>query len=379
MGRDAGRLSGSSAGIVGGGQLPEDPEDLVGAASAPPTIRQVAETAGVSRATVSRAFTRPAMLSEATVRHVRAAAERLGYVPNQVARALSTGRAGNVALIVPDVANPFFPPLIRAAQLRADKAGFCVFLGNSDEDAAREDRLVSRLLGQVEGIVLASSRMAEDRIRLHALRRPLVLVNRDVDGITRVLIDTNPGVAAAMAHLAELGHRRIAYVSGPSASWSNAQRRKAIRREAAARGLETVALPARHPTYEAGRLAAAQLVASGASAAIAFDDLVAQGLIAGLSDIGLAVPASFSVVGCDDVLGETTHPKLTTISARCADAGEVAVDLLLNRLAASAPGEVRYKLDSSLVVRGTTGPVEKGQVPPKPPGKRPRGTPAGHS
>src|SRR4051812_33728641 len=133
------------------------------------------------------------MLNEQTVRHVREVAERLGYVPNQVARALSTGRHGNIALIVSDVANPFNPPLIKAAQLRADKAGLCVFLGNSDEDPAREELLVGPFSGQVEGPVRASSRLDEARIRLHATRRPLVLINRDIEGITRVLIDTAPG------------------------------------------------------------------------------------------------------------------------------------------------------------------------------------------
>lgn len=353
--------------------MAEGPERGAGGSRASPTIRQVAEASGVSRATVSRAFTRPAMLSAETVRQVKAAADRLGYVPNQVARALSTGRHGNVALIVPDVANPFFPPLIRAAQLRADTAGLCVFLGNSDEDAGREDRLVGRLLGQVEGLVLVSPRMTQERIRLHAARRPIVLVNRDVEGITRVLIDTGPAVSAAMAHLASLGHRRIAYVSGPAASWSNQQRRAAIRREAAARGLETVAVPARRPTYEAGRLSAAPIVASGASAAVAFDDLVAQGLIAGLAALGLAVPGAFSVVGCDDVLGETTYPPLTTISARCADAGEIAVDLLLGQMGARPPGEVRYRLDSTLVVRGSTGPAGMVRDAASRGGRRPRG------
>jgi LacI family transcriptional regulator len=105
-----------------------------------PTIDRVAAEAGVSRATVSRAFTRPDLLSRETVRHVRAVAKRLGYVPNQTARALSTGRHGNIALVVPDIANPFFPPLIRAVQTRADDAGLSVFLGDSDEDPDREGR-----------------------------------------------------------------------------------------------------------------------------------------------------------------------------------------------------------------------------------------------
>src|SRR3954464_15962691 len=123
-----------------------------------PTISQVAKASGVSRATVSRAFSRPEMLTEATVRRVKEVADELGYVPNQVARALSTGRHGNIALIVSVVANPFNPPLIRAAQWRADKAGLCVFLGNSDEDPVREEMLVGRFSVQVEGLVIASSR-----------------------------------------------------------------------------------------------------------------------------------------------------------------------------------------------------------------------------
>lgn len=218
-----------------------------GRPSVVPTISQVAKASGVSRATVSRAFSRPEMLTEETVRRVKEVAGKLGYVPNQVARALSTGRHGNVALIVSDVANPFFPPLIRAAQLRADQAGLCVFLGNSDEDPVREELLVGRFIGQVEGLVLASSRLDEEHIRRHATRRPLVLINRDIEGITRVLIDTAPGVAAAIAHLAELGHRHIAYVSGPTTSWSNQQRRNAVRREAEKRGLKVIAVPARPP------------------------------------------------------------------------------------------------------------------------------------
>ncbi|CAH1653628.1 LacI family transcriptional regulator [Hyphomicrobiales bacterium] len=322
-----------------------------------PTIDQVAALAGVSRATVSRAFTRPEMLSEATVQRVKTIARDVGYVPNQVARALSTGRHGNLALIVPDVANPFFPPLIRAAQLRADEAGFCVFLGNSDELAAREDVLVGRFTSQVEGMILVSSRLDEERIRLYAARRPIVLVNRDVAGIPRVLIDSATGITAALAHLIDHGHRRIVYVSGPSASWSNQQRRLALRREAAKRGVEIIAVPARPPTYETGYAATGQILASKATAALAFDDLVAQGLLAGLAERGIDVPGQFSVVGCDDVLGATTYPPLTTVSARCKEAGQVAADLLIDLLKVKAMRDVRYVLESHLVVRGTTGPV----------------------
>ena len=157
------------------------------------TIADVATAAGVSRATVSRAFGRPGMLRQETVEHVLTVAGRLGYTPNRVAQALSTGRFANLAVVVPDIANPFFPPLIRAAQGRADRAGYAVFLGDADEDPDREDVLLRQLGTQVEGFVLASSRMADDLIQAHAERRPLVLINRDVPGIPRVLIDTTRG------------------------------------------------------------------------------------------------------------------------------------------------------------------------------------------
>jgi LacI family transcriptional regulator len=320
------------------------------------TISQVASRAGVSRSTVSRAFTRPDMLSQDTVRRIQAIATELGYVPNHVARALSTGRHGNLALIVPDVANPFFPPLIRAAQKQAETGDLCVFLGNSDEDPRQEDRLVARFTSQVEGLVLVSSRLTDDQIRAHAGRRPLVLINRDVAGIPRVLIDTSAGIRAAVAHLADLGHRRIVYVSGPTNSWSNRQRRTALRQEAKQRRLEVETVPPHKATHEAGREAASRILATGATAAVAFDDLVAQGLVAGLTEHGIEVPRAFSVIGCDDVLGAATYPPLTTVSNRCLEAGQLAVSLLMEILNSGTVRDTRHVLDTHLVTRSSTAP-----------------------
>jgi LacI family transcriptional regulator len=296
------------------------------------------------------------MLSAETVQNVIAVADALGYVPNHTARALSTGRYANVALIVPDVANPFFPPLIQAAQMEADRFGFCVFLGNSGEDARQEDKLVARFSGQVEGLVLASSRLSEERIRRHAERRPLVLINRDVSGIPRVLIDSGRGVAQAVAHLAALGHEKICYVSGPPTSWSNRQRRAAVKRAAARLHMEVCILPSSMPTHDAGRAVAPSLLASGASAVIAFDDLLAQGILAGLAAENISVPRAVSVIGCDDVLGATTHPPLTTVSNRSHDAGRVALSLLIEALRTHAIADVRHTLETHLVVRKTTAP-----------------------
>jgi len=314
-----------------------------------PTISQVAEAAGVSRATVSRAFTRPDMLRADTVRRVVAIAEKIGYVPNHTARALSTGRYGNVALIVPDVANPFFPPLIRAAQVEAEKLDFCVFLGNSDENPAQEEKLVSRFSTQVEGFILASS-----RIRFQAARRPLVLINRDIKGIPRVLMDSGAGVAEAVDHLASLGHKRIAYISGPKSSWSNAQRRAAMRRRAKVHNLQVLTVPAQMASFQTGYFAAPAILGYGATAAVAFDDLMAQGTLAGLAARGVEVPTDFSIVGCDDVLGAVTYPPLSSVSNACAEAGRVAVSLLMEMLKTRVVSDVRCVLGTSLVIRKTT-------------------------
>jgi LacI family transcriptional regulator len=320
-----------------------------------PTISQVASAAGVARSSVSRAFTRPEMLSPETVERIKAAAQALGYVPNHTARALSTGRHGNVALIVPDVANPFFPPLIRAAQIEADKSDFCVFLGNSDEDPKQEDKLLGRFAGQVEGLILASPRLPDERIRAHAALRPLVVINRDVAGIPRVLIDSGTGIGEAVAHLAELGHRKIAYVSGPATSWSNKQRRAAVRKATERLGLTVDVVAAAVPSYEAGRNAVPAIIAGDASAAVAFDDLTAQGILAGLAERGISVPRDFGVVGCDDVLGAATYPPLTTVSNRSIEAGKAALLLLMEILSSrGAIHDVRYVLETHLVIRGTT-------------------------
>lgn len=325
-----------------------------------PTIRQVAGEAGVSASTVSRAFSRPELLLPATVSHIKEVAEQLGYEPNPTARALSTGRSGTLAIVVPDIANPFFPPLIRGTQARADACGYSVLLGDSDEDPIKEDVLVAKLAARTEGSILASSRLSEAHIREHAARRPVVLINRDVEGFPRVLIDTASGVAEGVSHLAEQGHRRMVYVGGPSSSWSNQQRGAAFRARTRRLGVKASTVPARRPTYEAGVEVAPRLLTSRATAAVCFDDLLAQGVLAGLASHGVQVPAEFSVIGCDDVLGAITYPALTTVSTSGGDAGSAAVDLLLATIRGDLTAtHERVVIPTSLVVRETTGHPNK--------------------
>jgi LacI family transcriptional regulator len=324
---------------------------------ASPTISVIARELGVSRSTVSRAFTRPHLLRPETVDRVLATAEHLGYEANRAARALSTGRNGTIALIVPDIANPFFPPLIRAAESGADKRDYCVMLGDSAENPQQEQRLISRFATQVDGFVLVSSRLTTAELADHAHRRPLVLVNRDVPNVPRILIDSRTGVVEAVAHLAELGHKRIAYVGGPVSAWSDRQRRRAATTASADHGLSLTLLRARPASYAGGSETVDAVLASESTAVIAFDDVVAHGVLGGLADRGMRVPDDVSVIGCDDVSAAMTYPPLTTISLPGADAGGIAVSVLLDLVGGRRLTEVRYSLDSKLVLRATTAPM----------------------
>lgn len=333
----------------------------------PVTIKQVAKEARVSRATVSRAFSHPHLLNRETIEHVRAVAERLGYVPNHTARALSTGRAGNIALIVPDITNPFFAALMRGAQARARDQGYATFLGDSDETPELEDLLLSKLAAQVDGFILVSSRLAREQIQKHATRRPLIIVNRDVPRLSRLLVDTGPSYSEGVEHLAALGHRFIAYVAGPALSWSNRQRGQAVQKTAERLGLQAVRISTSRPTYEAGQACTDELLRSGATAALTFDDVIAQGIMAGLARRGLSVPADFSLIGCDGVLATTTYPPLTSVTIGCAEAGVQATDLLLEVLRGTASREKCINLPTELVVRATTAPppLRRTEAPPQ--------------
>ncbi|WP_040455544.1 LacI family DNA-binding transcriptional regulator [Kribbella catacumbae] len=324
------------------------------------TLQDVATAAGVSRSTASRAFSRPDLLLPETVDRIHSIAHRMGYSLNHAARALSTGRFGNLAVIVPDIGNPFFPPLVRKIEAGADTVDYAVFLGDSDESAVREATLVARLSNQIDGLVLASSRMTEDQIRAIAATKPVVLINRDLAGIARVLVDVKGGVTEAVGHLKRLGHTDIAYVAGPRESWSEQQRRQSVVAAGTAAGLTVTVLELGRPSHEAARDIVSALVDSGATAVIAFDDVVAQGLLAGLDARGIDVPREFSVVGCDDILAATTQPPLTTISGGSAAAGEAAVELLLRLIDGHpAAGDERVSIGTHLVVRASVGRVNR--------------------
>jgi DNA-binding LacI/PurR family transcriptional regulator len=322
------------------------------------TIHDVAEAAGSSISTVSRSFHMPELVRPQTRDRVLEIAADLGYTPNRAARGLITGRTGNVGLIVPDIANPFFPALVKAAQARARTRDYSVFLADTEEDPAAEAQLIRAMAKQVDGVIACSSRMPESRLREVAGVTSLVLVNRRSPGVPSVTMDMRGGMRQAIEHLHALGHRHCVYLAGPQPSWSNRQRQKALGAETERLGMGATVLGPFEPSYEAGLRAADQALAEAPTAILAYNDLIALGVLARLSDRGVEVPRDVSVVGFDDIqMAAIASPPLTTVSAPTAAVGRAAVDLLLGPGAGHAgDGRQAREIKTELRVRSSTGP-----------------------
>jgi DNA-binding LacI/PurR family transcriptional regulator len=323
------------------------------------TIRDVARAAGVSPSTVSRALSLPDIVDPATRDRVMKVADHLGYRPNRAARGLITGRTGNIGLILPDLANPFFPSVVKGIQRQAHAADYQVFVADTDEDASAELGLVRSLAKQVDGIILCSPRMKPAELREAATYAPVVLVNRKAGSIPSVAMDNANGMHQIVEHLAGLGHQRIGYVAGPRSSWSTRERLRGLRAAAAAAGLELAEIGHFAPTFEGGTAAAEGVVISGVTAVIAYNDLVALGLLSALRERGIDVPTQMSVVGIDNIqMSAMVHPALTTLAIPKEKAGRTAVDLLMHLLAEpSGPAAPVRELPTELLVRQSTAPA----------------------
>lgn len=346
------------------------------------TVRDVAALAGVSISTVSRALSAPGMVSDAARERVEEAATRLGYRPNPTARGLRVGRTTTLGLLLPDLENPFFASITKAVQSRARTSGYAVFVADSDEDPAQELELVAMLAAQVDGIVLASPRSSDLALLAAVDGRPAVLLSRDVDGIASMTSDDADGIRQAVSHLRALGHRTVAFAGGPADSWSGQQRYAALVRSGAELGVEVVDLGHFRPTFPGGYAAADLAVASGATAVLTYNDLMALGLLDRLRQRGLDAPRDLSIVGFDDVSVATlVSPALTTVQIPLGRMGRGAVDLLVDDLdggdalpargrrgASRVPDDLSgaddlveveppttTRLPVELVVRGTTG------------------------
>lgn len=320
-----------------------------------PTIYDVARHCGVAASTVSRAFSNPARVNADTRELVQEAAREIGYEPRMLARAEAPDRSRTLTLVVTDIANPYYAGLIKSVQACAIERNYALALTDSDESPRVEASNLRRLLANTSGGILATSRLSDENVQQIARRRPLVMVNREIDGLPSLVVDTAAGMRKAVRHLVALGHCRLAYLSGPRNSWINSQRWSAVRDEASSLGVHAAFLGPHTPNREGGRDAADAFVLEGSTAAIAYNDLIAIGVVQHLRSGGMCLPQDRSVVGCDDIFGaDLMVPALTTIAGPVEQVGRCAVDAVHAELTGGGARSMTF--EAHLVVRGSTGP-----------------------
>jgi DNA-binding LacI/PurR family transcriptional regulator len=328
-------------------------------------MEDVARAAGVSRALVSLVMREQPNVSEARRTRVREAAERLGYRPNAMARSLASRRTRTVGVVLDDLRNPFFAEIAGGVEELASQLGYQMLISAGGRQARREQTALATLLEyRVDGVILVSPRMQVSDIRAAAAEAPVVMVSRRVRGTDAdfVVIDEGHGVELVLDHLVALGHQRIAHVDGgPGAG--GPQRRAAFLRGMRRRGLGADAAVIHGDfTEEAGVNAARELLAGPMlpTAIFAANDLVAVGLLGVFDPAGVEVPGDVSIVGYDDIsIAHLAHVSLTTVHQPRSQMGQMALELLLDRIDNRRENIVRV-VEPSLVIRSTTGPPRAG-------------------
>lgn len=327
------------------------------------TLQHVAREAGVSRATASLVVRKSPLVSAATREKVERTMKRLGYVYNMGAARMRAARSHTVGIIIPNLNNPFFAEMLAGIETALDTAGMVVIVGNSRDSAARQDLLIQRMREHgVDGMIVCPAAGTDSALPAQAAEwgLPLVQALRHVSqtGGDYAGADYMGGMNQAVSHLASLGHRHIAFVTGGYHHSAYAERLEGFRAGMAAVGVsEPLVLDV--PLSQPGAIeAAARLMAlpEPPTAAICFNDVVGLGLASGLYDLGVEVGRDFSVIGFDDVAeANLVRPKLTSVATHPADIGSTAAHLLMDRLQNPERSARRIINLTNLIVRQSSG------------------------
>jgi LacI family transcriptional regulator len=337
--------------------------------TSPPTLKEVAERAGVHVTTASRALN-PAtssLVNPDTIRRVRAAAQELRYQPNAIARGLKTARSMSIGVLLPDLTNPLFPPIVRGIEDVLAAGGYTTLIANTDNDPERQVALFDTLRArQVDGIIAATARR-DDRLFIDAHRDgvKIVLVNRRVtgSGIPSVTGDDTEGASMAVRHLIDLGHTRIAHVAGPSDTATGQSRLRAYQQTLDEAGIPVdqalIAAAAEFTESDGADATRTMLDAAGSppTAVVAGNDMIALGVLDVFAERGLRCPDDISLVGFNDMaFVDRLAPPLTTVRVPHYEIGAEAARMLLERLANPDIPAKSITLPVSLIVRASTAP-----------------------
>jgi LacI family transcriptional regulator len=328
-------------------------------------IHDVARRARVSIATVSRVVNRISSVDPELAKRVWKAVDEVGYVPNTQARALVSGRSRILGLIVSEITNPFFPELVQEFENLAVAQGYEVMIGSTSYDPVRTESLIRRMLQRnVDGVAVMTFGIEEELVqKLVEHGFPMVFVDAGpaLPNVRLLKVNYGGGIREAVQHLAALGHRRIAFISGPLQLRTAATRRGAFRSAMAELGLTVPAasiVEGKH-TMESGKAAMEQLlkVPELPTAVICSNDMTAIGVLHALDETTHKVPRDISVVGFDDIdLAQFMLPPLTTVQMSCRDLAVAAVEALRAGIEPAHPkaAQREWPIQTRLVVRRST-------------------------
>jgi LacI family transcriptional regulator len=332
------------------------------------TLKDIAKVTGVHVSTVSRALdpVERKMITEEVATRVRDAADMLGYRPNRIATGLRTNRTMTVGVMIPDITNVIFPPILRGIESVLEPLGYASIIVNTDSERERESRLVNVLRDRgVDGIIHAAALRSDPSIALAAAEGlPVVTLNRRVEmsKIPYVINDEDSGIHQMLCHLRDLGHRRIAHLAGPQDLSTGQLRLAAFHKSAQALGVTVDAgliVEAKRFDEQEGARCIGELVASGQkfTAILCANDRLALGAIDALRERGIDCPGEVSVTGFNDMpFLELLRPKLTTIRIQQHSAGRTAAEVLLKLMNGGSSGDVPQEtiLPVEIVIREST-------------------------
>lgn len=330
------------------------------------TLRDVADRAGVHASTVSRALNpeTAGMVTPDVAKRVLDAAKHLGYRPNPIASSLRTNRTLTIGVVIPDLTNPLFPPIIRGIEDKLAPAGYTAIIANTDNDPERESITIDRMRERrVDGLILATARRKDSLIDVCLQAdTPLVLINRTVDGdgVACIVNDEALGMKLVVDHLAGLGHQNIAYVGGPNNLSTGHLRNRGFRQAMRRAGLtpdNDLIVLADSFSEEPGRAACAQLIARDKpfTAIVAANDLLALGCFDAIADAGIRCPRDVSITGFNDMpFLNRLNPPLTTVRISHYHMGSRAAETILDIVQRTELPVQRLLLEPELVIRRST-------------------------
>ena len=325
-----------------------------------PTIRDVAQRAGVSISTVSRVLNNSAAVDEAKRARVEEAAAALGYSPNPNALGLLGQSTGGIGVLLPYIAGDFFSEFLHGIDRATSDAGYFLIVSSSHRSVKEFRAVIQGLNRRVDGLIVMSTEVpAQTVMEWLPADLPITFVNTDVAGTDADAInfDNRGGACAVTEHLLDQGHTRIAFLAGPEGSFDAQARLDGFRETLAARGLEPALVLPGDFTLESGVAAVPALLDADPrpTALFAANDLSAYGVLSGLRDLGLQVPDDLAIAGFDDIqLSRFSSPTLTTVHAPVREMGRAAIDRLLARIGDEEVADGATVLSTEVQVRQST-------------------------